>query len=193
MTSIAPLALLEWSATGVTAVSVWLAARQHIATWPTGIIGCLLYGMLFFHARLYAESTLQVFFVLTSFWGWWHWQQRRHSSQRTPREPLSPNLLMTLVVVAWVVTLGYGALLKAWTDAYAPFWDSAVLILSVIAQLLLMQARRETWPCWILVNTISVPLYLSRELYVTAMLYTLFWFNAWHGWWVWSRRGRRAA
>lgn len=193
MTSIAPLALLEWSATGVTAVSVWLAARQHIATWPTGIIGCLLYGMLFFHARLYAESTLQVFFVLTSFWGWWHWQQRRHSSQLTPREPLSPNLLMTLVVVAWVVTLGYGAVLKAWTDAYAPFWDSAVLILSVIAQLLLMQARRETWPCWILVNTISVPLYLSRELYVTAMLYTLFWFNAWHGWWVWSRRGRRAA
>ena len=193
MTSIAPLTLLEWSATATTATSVWLAARQHIATWPTGIIGCVLYGMLFFQTQLYAETTLQVFFFFFILWGWRHLHKRRNCDQFTVRDPLSSAMVMSLIAGAGLVTFAYGTLLKAWTDAYAPFWDSAVLTISVVAQLLLMQARRETWPCWILVNSISVPLYLSRDLDVTATLYTLFWFNAWHGWWVWSRRVRLAA
>lgn len=193
MTSLAALTLLEWSATGLTATSVWLAARQHIATWPIGIVGCLLYGVLFFHTRLYAETTLQLFFVLTSLWGWQHWRQRAHAQQTACPAPLSLHTWLGLGLCAVAVTAAYGGLLQAWTDAHAPFWDSAVLTVSVIAQLLLMQARRETWPCWILTNTLSVPLYLSRGLHVTAVLYTLFWLNAWHGWWVWSRRERLAA
>jgi nicotinamide mononucleotide transporter len=66
------------------------------------------------------------------------------------------------------------------------------MIASVIAQVLLMQGRRETWPWWLLVNTLSAPLFLSRGLHLTAALYTLFWFNAWHGWWRWHRLQAKA-
>jgi nicotinamide mononucleotide transporter len=62
-----------------------------------------------------------------------------------------------------------------------------VLVCSVIAQLLLMRGHRSTWPAWILVNTLSVPLYLSRGLQLTALLYAAFWINAWYGWWRWTR------
>ncbi len=68
-------------------------------------------------------------------------------------------LLMAGAAVA--VTAAYGALLHRFTDAYAPFADSAVLAFSVVAQLLLMQRRLETWGFWLLVNTVSVPLFAS--------------------------------
>lgn len=181
------LTLLEWSATVTTALSVWLAARRHIATWPTGIVGCVLYGALFAKTQLYADATLQAFFVVTSAIGWWQWRRAAAPAVHPEREPLRSTHWALLIVLAVTVALVYGALLRHWTDAFAPFWDSAVLTTSVVAQVLLMQGRRETWWFWIVVNTLSVPLYLSRGLDVTAGLYALFWLNAWHGWWHWGR------
>lgn len=189
------LTLLEWSATATMALSVWLAARHHIATWPIGILGCLLYGALFMATQLYADATLQAFFIVTSAIGWWQWRRDAQAvmvATATPAPLRWPHWVL-LLAGGVVVTLGYGALLLHWTDAFAPFWDAAVLTTSVVAQVLLMQGRRETWLFWIVVNTLSVPLYLSRGLDVTAGLYALFWLNAWHGWWHWGRRASAAA
>lgn len=182
--------LVEWSANALTALCVVLAARRHIATWPLGIVGSALYMKLFHASQLYADAALQVFFIGTSLWGWHEWLRQASpldASAASHRPALSARQVGMLSAVGLGVTLAHGALLSHWTQAYAPFWDSAVLTTSVIAQLLLMQGRRETWPCWILVNTLSVPLYISRGLHVTAALYALFWLNAWHGWWVWRR------
>ena len=60
---------LEWWANGATALSVFLAAIGSLLTWPVGILGSLLFGWLFFEARLYADVTLQVFFIATSVLG----------------------------------------------------------------------------------------------------------------------------
>jgi nicotinamide mononucleotide transporter len=197
MTAPDTLTLLEWSATATMALSVWLAARRHIATWPIGIVGCLLYGALFMATQLYADATLQAFFIVTSAIGWWQWRRATLAVTAAPttpsRAPLRWPHWVLLLAGGVVVTLGYGALLLHWTDAFAPFWDAAVLTTSVVAQVLLMQGRRETWLFWIVVNTLSVPLYLSRGLDVTAGLYALFWLNAWHGWWHWGRRASAAA
>lgn len=87
----------------------------------------------------------------------------------------------------------YGMLLHRWTNAYAPFIDSAVLVFSVIAQFLLMSRRIETWAFWLLVNTVAVPLYYSRGLHLTAVLYAAYWFNALLSWYWWRVQARRAA
>jgi len=87
-----------------------------------------------------------------------------------------------------LATAGYGLMLQAYTNAYAPFIDSAVLMFSIVAQLLLMRRRLETWPFWLLVNTVSVPLYASRGLYVTAALYAAYWLNALASWYFWRKQ-----
>jgi nicotinamide mononucleotide transporter len=92
-----------------------------------------------------------------------------------------------------VVGVLYGALLHRFTNAYAPFLDSAVLVLSVIAQLLLMRRLLETWVVWLAVDTIAVPLYALRGLHVTAVLYAVYWLNAFYGGFVWYRQRRREA
>jgi len=171
-------------------ISVLLAARNHAATWPVGLLGCGLFAVLFFQNQLYADVTLQGFFVITSLMGWWHWQ-RGAMKVPVPIRVTAQATLLRYSGVAIVVAMAYGLLLHKLTDAFAPWLDSLVLTLSVVAQLLLMRRRLETWWFWLAVNTLAVPLFASRELYLTAGVYTLFWFNAWYGWWHWRQLMRR--
>lgn len=180
---------LEITANALATVSIILAGRNSVHTWWTGIIGCLLFAMLFYTTRLYADVVLQLAFVATSIAGW-HWWVRGAQGAAAPIERTAPTMLVAVVVASLVAGVGYGALLHAFTDAYAPFADSLVLMLSLLAQLLLMRRRIETWPVWLVVDTIAVPLYASRGLYLTAFLYAGYWFNAWYGLWRWRREMR---
>lgn len=177
---------VELLANGLTALSILLAARNSVHTWWTGIIGAALFGVTFFEARLYADVALQAFFVATSAIGWWQWL-RGAAGAVLPVSRATPRQLGTALAVAALATAGYGALLARFTNAYAPFVDSAILALSVVAQVFLMRRRVENWPVWLIVNTIAVPLYASRGLELTAGLYAAYWVNAWFGWWRWRR------
>jgi nicotinamide mononucleotide transporter len=180
---------LEIAANIVVAVSIVLAGRNSVHTWWTGMIGCTLFGLLFYRSQLYADVLLQAFFVITSVIGWHQWLRGDHGAPLTVAHANFQKLAW-IVPVAIGATAAYGALLHFFTDAYAPFVDSAVLVLSVIAQLLLMQRRIETWPLWLLVDAIAVPLYASRDLHLTALLYAGFFINAlvaWRWWWRLSR------
>jgi nicotinamide mononucleotide transporter len=171
------IAPLELAANGFVAVSILLAGRNNVHTWWTGIVGCTLFGVLFAQNRLYADVALQVFFVATSAVGWWKWQRGDHGEPLPITHASAANLMWT-VPLGVVATAAYGALLHFTTNAYAPFLDSAVLVFSIIGQVLMMQRRVENWAFWLLVNSIAAPLYLSRDLVLTAVLYAGFWINA---------------
>lgn len=178
---------LELSANVSLALSVVLAGRNNIHTWWIGVVSCMLFGWLFFVNQLYVDVTLQAFFILTSLIGWWQWLRGHHGSSLAITRSQPAHLVLATVVGVAVAGL-YGWLLHTYTDAYAPFIDSAVLTFSVIAQVLLMRRRLETWIFWLIVNTLAVPLYFSRELYVTSALYAAFWLNALIAWNHWKRQ-----
>ena len=184
---------LEIAANVVTTLSIWLAARNSRHTWSTGIVGCVLFGVQFFRSQLYADATLQGFFLVTSVLGWWQWLHAGTGAAPAER-PVTrarAGTLAWMALAALVVTAGYGALLHRFTDAYMPYVDAAVLALSVVAQCLLMRRKVENWIFWIAVNTLSVPLFASRGLTLTAVLYAAYWFNAWYGLWRWRGQMRR--
>jgi len=168
---------LEIAANVFNAASILLAARNSFHTWWVGIIGCLLFGFVFFSTQLYADVTLQAFFIATSIIGWRKWR-RCNAGTDLPVRRTRPMPFAGMLAAGAAVAAGYGWLLHRFTNAYAPFLDSVVLAFSVIGQLLLMQRRYESWWCWLLVNTIAVPLYFTRGLTVTAILYAAFWVNA---------------
>jgi|SRR5690606_3484517 len=177
-------AYLEYAANGFYLLAVFLAARNSIHTWWLGIIGCVLFAVLFYQVKLYAEVLLMLFFVATNGIGWYQWSRQSGVTQVTTT-PLW--WLAGYGTLAAAVTLLYGYILHSMTDAYAPFIDSAILMFSVIAQFLLMNRKLETWWFWLVVNTVAVPLYFSRELQLTAIVYIGFWFNAWYGLYLWRR------
>ena len=180
------IAPLELAANGFVAVSILLAGRNNVHTWWTGIVGCTLFGVLFAQNRLYADVALQVFFVATSAVGWWKWMRGDHGDPLPITHASAANLMWT-VPLGIVATAAYGALLHFTTNAYAPFLDSAVLVFSIIGQVLMMQRRVENWAFWLLVNSVAAPLYLSRGLVLTAVLYAGFWINAIVSWRNWYR------
>lgn len=181
------LTLLEYSANAFFLTSVFLAARNHRHTWTLGIIGCVLFAVLFYQVQLYADVSLMMFYIGTSLIGFKQWQ-RGGAAPEIRRTSWALIGLFSLIAIATL--LGYGYVLHLNTDAYAPFADSAILAFSVLAQLLLMKRRVEAWWFWLLVDTIAVPLYASRGLTLTSVVYMGFWLNACYGLWYWYRELR---
>jgi len=175
---------LEIAANALATLSILLAGRNNVHTWWSGIVGCSLFAVLFYETRLYADVVLQLFFVASSIIGWWRWVKGKDGTPLPITRATAPELTCS-VPIGIAATAAYGAMLHAYTNAYAPFIDSSVLVFSVIAQWLMMQRRVETWPFWLLVNTIAVPLYASRGLNLTSVLYGVYWINAVVSWRWW--------
>jgi len=178
---------LEIAANAVMTVSIVLSGRNNVHSWWLGIVGCAMFAALFYSVNLYADVALQLFFIVTCLIGWLQWLRGNHGGA-LPISRVQGRALAWMVGVGLLATVAYGLLLRAFTNAFAPFIDSAVLVFSIVAQLLLMGRRLENWPFWLLVNTVAVPLYISRGLYLTAALYGAYWINALASWYFWRRR-----
>jgi nicotinamide mononucleotide transporter len=159
------------------AASILLAEVNSLHTWWVGIVGCVLLGWVFFNTQLYADVTLQVFFIVTSIVDWRNWA-RGNAGIALPVLLTRPLSLTGMLLAGALVAALYGWLLHRFTNAFAPFLDSIVMAFSVLGQLLLKRRSYESWWCWLLVNSIAVPRYLTRHLTVTAVLYAAFWINA---------------
>ncbi len=187
--------LVEWIGAAAGLAGVWLLARACIWNWPVSILNTTLYTAVFLRAGLYADSALQVVFTALGVYGWWSWR----FGGAAGAELLIRNATRREGALAAGFALGGVALsallLTRATDSTVPVWDSSVLVLSLVATW--AQARKilESWWVWIGVDLISVPLYLVRELYPTALLYTLFLVLCWLGlrrWTVLLRSEARA-
>ncbi len=162
--------------------------------WPLAMISSALYGLLFLHSKLYGEAGLQLVFIALAGWGWWQWL---HGSSGAGA-PLQVRwqrgrqrwqaLLLTLL--AWPLL---GLLLQRWTDSDLPYLDALPTVGSITGQLLLARKRVENWPVWVAVNLVSVGLFATKGLWLTAGLYVLFLLLAllgWHRWAALARQGR---
>src|SRR5690349_5381514 len=120
------MSLLEISANAFNLVSVYLAYKNSLHTWWTGIIAVSLFAALFLEVRLYADVTLQVYFLATSIYGWWNWIYGDHSKEELPITRISRIGLFLSAIGAAVVYAGYSYLLFSLTDASYPFIDSII-------------------------------------------------------------------
>lgn len=176
-------------------VNVVLIIRRSIWNYPFGLAMVVLYGFVFFEAKLYADALLQAYFFAVQLYGWWNWVQGRGQDGRIVVELLDARGRRVTLAGALAASLAVGWLMATLTDAAAPFWDAAVAGLSVVAQLLLARRKLESWILWIAVDILAVALFWSRELYVTASLYAVFLGLAVAGlvqWWH-VLQGQRAA
>ena len=153
---------------------VWLVARASIWNWPVSIVNTTLYFVVFLRARLYGDALLQVVFTALGVYGWWSWRfGGARGSELSIRRATRPEALWGGALALAGTALAALALAHG-TDSPVPIWDASVLVLSLVATFAQAKKILESWWVWILVDVISVPLYVVRELYPTALLYALF-------------------
>ena len=166
--------------TGIACVA--LAVMQRIETFPVGIANNVFFVVLFTDARLYADAALQVVYIALGVMGWWVWATRAREPADVQRA--STRLLLGITLAVGAATLILVPILRAAHGA-APGWDALTTSMSLGAQLLLNLKRLETWYVWIAVDIIYVPLYLSRDLNLTALVYVVFLVLCIQGWRQW--------
>lgn len=181
------MSLFELVAAVITAVSIWLGTRQNIWYYPTGLVALVMYTWVYFQAKLYAESVLQVVCLVLMIYGWYAWL---HGGAHRTELPVSRTPRW-----AWIAGIVSGAIGSAlviafqlrFTDNPNPYVDSSLFVWSLVAQWMTARKWIENWILWVVINTISVPLYVVRELYPTAVLYVVLWILAIVGYVQWRR------
>lgn len=168
------MALLEPIAVATALASVWLLLRMRIANWPMGLASVSCYAVLFFQAKLYADALLQLVFFAFGVAGWRRWALGRREANpvRVARATGRDWQLGAGAAAAGIALASW--LLASFTDSPLPFFDAAIAVLSLWA--IWWQAFRflECWWVWIAVDVISIPVYVARDLPLTAALYAVF-------------------
>ena len=164
---------------------VWLTAKANIWNFPMGILNSLILGVVFLDQRLFADSALQVVFIVLSIQGWFQWSARKQD-QKIQFRSTSGKEQMVLTGVALALTLVIWSVLVQLRGS-APPLDALITALSLCAQWQLNRRQVSSWIWWIAVDLISVPLYWSRGLYLIAGLYVIFLVICVHGLQNWRR------
>ena len=154
--------------------NIVLLVRRSIWNYPFGIAMVLLYGWVFFQARLYSDAALQVFFFVVQIYGWWNWLQARDAEGLAKVEWMSGTARAIALAVIAVATLGEGWYLANHTSDAAPWMDANTTAVSVVAQYLLSVRKIENWVLWIATDVVQIGLYAWKGLYPTTALYVVF-------------------
>lgn len=179
---------LEWAGVFTGILCVWLAAKNNILNWPIAIVSVLIYTLIFFETRLYSDMGLQVYFLLMNIYGWYFWSKKKNAGEQpTPVISITKLEVILSIIAVILLTLIPGFLLHQNTKAAYPYIDSFCTACSLVAQVFLARKVLQNWLIWIFVDIIYVGVYLSKGLYPTAMMYTLYIYIAWMGYQEWKK------
>lgn len=181
-----PLDFTEALGFATGAVCVWLVTKGNIWNWPVGLANNLFFAVLFWKARLFADFGLQGVYLILGLYGWWKWLRGGENQTRLAISRSSRSEWIMIAVFLVAGTGGLRELLHAVNGA-APLWDALTTALSLAAQYLLCRKRIENWFFWIAADVIYVPLYLSKQLPLTALLYGGFLVLCVIGWRRWRK------
>ena len=194
-----PMSYVEFGGTILCLWSVWLVARRNVLTWPAGIASAVLYLALFYQIRLYADALEQLYYVISSVYGWWFWLRASRGEQDRAPVGFSPRrtILLTMALTA-LLSLALGIVvsrLNQWwpglfpQPASYPLLDAATTMMSFTAQVLMARKRTECWVYWIIVDVIAIGLYYVKSVHFIALLYVILLCLATQGWLTWRKAG----
>lgn len=168
-------------------LSVWLSTREHIASWPTGMVNVALFFVIFGRARLYADMGLQVVYFGLSAYGWYQWKFGGEGRTELRVARTTARQALVLAALAVLGTLAVGTALHRRTDAALPYLDTALAVCSLLAQWMMTRKLLENWLVWIVLDATYVAMFLSRGLALTAVNYAVYLVLAAMGFAQWRR------
>lgn len=181
--------------------------RRRVWAWPVGIGGNVLLFTVFMGVwfstpqehSLLGQAFRQIFFILTSVYGWWQWNRSR--SGRAPSDPaITPRWATAGERAAYLGVAAVGIVLVQWVFLEvgvgwdAPRWyywaDAWIFVGSIIATFAMARGWTDFWLVWIAVDLVGVPLLWHGGYYPSAVMYLVYGGLVVVGFFVWRRAAK---
>jgi len=167
-----------------------LSIKENIWCWPAGLITSALYIYVFFNTKFYADMGLQVYYLIVSVYGWYFWmfgsKSKKQDDLKISRIKSKLAILLSIAFILLFVLISY--ILVNFTDSEIPYWDSFTTAASFVATWMLARKIIEHWIIWVVVDTISLGLYIYKGLYPTVILFAVYTILAILGYIEWKKQ-----
>ena len=170
-------------------LSVWLAKKNHIGVFPTGMISTSIFVYLLLKWGLVGDMLINAYYFGMSVYGWVIWSRVNDQQQTTPIARINQQEWRYLLLL-FVGSLGFVYGVYQWFG----LWNSSTAIIDTLTTAIFfsgmwLMARRkiENWIFWIVGDIISVPLYLIKGFSFTSLQYLIFTFIAIYGYLEWKK------
>ncbi|XQW86794.1 nicotinamide riboside transporter PnuC [Thalassotalea piscium] len=184
----ANLPLVEWLAVISSLLYVFLAANNNIWCWPAALVSTVLYTIIFYEFYLWSDSLLQVYYFIMAIYGWYCWRKSPANADKTEVLAVSQkpmNFHIMAIIVCTLLSGIVGWLMANYTPTDFPYLDAVTTVFSLFATYLVAKKVLENWLYWIVIDFISIYLYIEKALIPTAFLFSFFVLFATYGYFKW--------
>lgn len=158
--------------------SVWV--------WLFSLLMPLVSMIVYFNAGLYADFTINIYYLLASIYGLAKWR----GTKRTKAVKISHIGIPALFATTGVMLAIWGAiylLLVNFTNSTVPTMDALTTAISIVGTWMLARKYVEQWIAWLIVDAICVGLYIYKDIPFYAALYSVYTAVAYLGYRKWIR------
>ena len=125
-------------------------------------------------AGLIMESLLQIFYICMAIYGWYIWSNKINEKQQLKITAWKKQYHFYAIIIVTLLAIISGFLLEKYTQAALPFLDAFTTWGAIITTYMVAKKIIENWIYWFVIDSISIYLFLSRELYLTALLFLIY-------------------
>ena len=166
---------------------LYLEYKANIWLWPVGVIMPIVYIIIFYQNKFYADMTFNVYYLFASIYGWYIWAKSIEKTEQGLISHLPKKYIASLTAIFVAIFAVIAFLLINFTDSEVPYGDSFTTALSILAMWMLAHKYIEQWLLWIVVNAVTAILYHSKELNITVILFVVNFFVAILGYVKWKK------
>ncbi len=166
--------------------------KANIWLWVVGLIMPVVHGLLYYRSGLYADCAMEVYYILAGVYGLSVWL-RRGGAKKQSKFRISYATARVWGVAAVMYGVSHAViyyLLVTFTDSTVPAWDSFTTACSVVAYWMLSRKYVEQWLVWLVVDVVTVGLYIYKDIPLTAGLYAIYCALAIVGYMRWRKMAR---
>lgn len=177
------LPLFELVAVFLSLLYVVLAAKDNLWCWPAAFISTVIYTIIFYDVALFMDSILNVYYMVMAVYGWYSWQKNVNKESKINQDNSQDELVIStwrwqthlfIIIVLTLLTLVVGYFIANYTTDPFPYLDTATTLFAVFTTYLVTKKILENWLYWIVIDFVSIYLYLAKSLQPTAALFAIY-------------------
>ena len=168
-----------------------LASAGSIWCWPAAFVSTALYTYIFYDVQLLMDSVLNIYYLAMAVYGYWIWQQdqanrNKHHTSSISIVSWSLSFHLKACYILTFIALFLGYVMANYTSAAFPYLDTFTTVFAVFATYLVAQKILENWLYWVVIDGVSIYVYIEKDLMPTVVLFGFYTIFATWGYFKWQ-------